>query len=62
MEAFEIFQIAVKEGVLVVPFDFQSEGAAFKFFNVINLVRDGFAQFTIHDFIDLEAMLLPASL
>ncbi len=64
MKALEIFQIAIKKGVLVVPFDFASDPKSlamlsFDQSNVIHFVRNRFAWLIVDGFLYRECFLEP---
>lgn len=62
MQSFEIFQIAIKEGIFVVPLYFERNRAGFKVMNVIDFMRLCFTLDTIDDALNNKFVLPPAVL
>jgi len=60
MQSFEVLQISIKEGVLVVPFDLHRDLRGTECPDVINFVADGLSRDAIDKFFDLEFVLLPS--
>ncbi len=59
METFKILQITIKEGIFVVPFDFERNFAAANLPHMINFVGDRFSLHTINQFFDFKFVLMP---
>ena len=62
MQALEVLKVAVEERVFVVPFDFESNSAAFKSPYVIDFVRLCFALDSVDDALDHKIVLSPSAI
>jgi len=60
VQPLEIFEVTVKERVLVVPLDFERERTIRRFENMIDLMRSSFAFIPIDDRLNNEFMFLSA--
>jgi hypothetical protein len=62
MKALEVLEVAIEKGILVVPFDLQSDCRSSEVLDVIDFVRNRFLLFTVDNPLNLEPMLLPSTL
>ena len=60
MESLKILQIAIKERILVIPFDFQSDGAVVGSSHMVDFMRDSGPLYIVDGFPDDDVSLDPA--
>ncbi len=62
VEAMEVFSVAVKEWVFVIPLDFQGNSAALKSLDVVYIMGRGIGYIVIDTLFDIEVCLGPAAI